>query len=190
MDKVKHIKKYSFFNLPKFGRTTLEPVKLFSELIGNPYKNYKSIHIAGTNGKGTVSYKLARIMQHAGFRTGLFISPHLVKFNERISIDGEDISDDDLFRIENELYRIYEEQDSKPDLVIFDMITMIAFKYFEEKKVDYAIVEVGMGGTLDPTNIITPEISIITSIGYDHMQILGDTVKAFVVTPQNDKKNP
>ena len=116
-------------------------------------------------------------MQLSGFKTGLFISPHLVRFNERISIDGEDISDDDLFRIENNLCQIYDEQSVKPDLVIFDMITMIAFKYFEEKKVDYAIVEVGMGGTLDPTNIVTPEISIITSIGYDHMQILGSTLE-------------
>ncbi|CAI2369167.1 unnamed protein product [Moneuplotes crassus] len=171
---MESFKKFSLFTLPKYCRTSLQPVKEFHELIGRPGLKYKTIHVTGTNGKGTVCNKIAKILSQAGFRTGLFTSPHLVKFNERICISGEQISDEDLFEIEHDLMEKYHAL-PEPQLVVFDMITMIALKYFEIQKVDFAVLEVGIGGDLDSTNIVKPECSVITSIGLDHRDILGNT---------------
>lgn len=156
--------------------------------MGSPENNFKSVHVTGSNGKGTVCHKIAKLFQFSGFKTGLFVSPHLMRFNERISINGKMISDSDLMRIEDDVLSKlkifmtdYDKTKAKNDtnigVVIFDVITMIAFKYFEEQKVDYAVIEVGIGGRLDPTNIILPELSVITSISLEHTELLGNTVE-------------
>ena len=144
-------------------------------LFGNPHKKFKSVHVAGTNGKGSVSHMLAAIFQKAGYKTGLYTSPHLKDFRERIRIDGQMISEQfvidwvEQFRINNEMWKI------EPSF--FELTVIMAFDYFAREKVDIAIVEVGLGGRLDSTNIITPELGIITNIGLDHIALLGDTIE-------------
>lgn len=142
------------------------------KLAGNPHKQFKSIHIAGTNGKGSVSHMLAAILQEAGYKTGLYTSPHLKDFRERIRINGQMISEADVVafteRTKNQLNAI------QPSF--FEWTVAMAFDYFAREKVDIAVVEVGLGGRLDSTNVITPELSVITNIGWDHMDMLGDTL--------------
>ncbi|MDA7744741.1 bifunctional folylpolyglutamate synthase/dihydrofolate synthase [bacterium] len=145
-------------------------VALMSHL-GNPENQFKSIHVAGTNGKGSVSHLLSSIFQEAGYKTGLYTSPHLVDFRERVRINGEMIP-------ENKVVEFVSKHKATLDslkLSFFEWTVGLAFDYFEQEKVDIAIVEVGMGGRLDSTNVITPELSIITNIGSDHSQFLGDS---------------
>ncbi|MCR5013640.1 MAG: bifunctional folylpolyglutamate synthase/dihydrofolate synthase [Bacteroidales bacterium] len=141
------------------------------ELLGNPHRNFKTIHVAGTNGKGSTSHLLASIFQEAGFKTGLFTSPHLRDFRERIRINGEMISQEHVVSFID----THKAELEKIGLSFFEMTTGLAFDYFSTEKVDIAIIEVGMGGRLDSTNLITPELSIITNIGLDHVQFLGNT---------------
>lgn len=139
---------------------------------GNPHKKFKSIHIAGTNGKGSCSHTIAAILQCAGYKVGLFTSPHLVDFRERIRINGEMINEQyviDFVEREREFF-----EPLHPSF--FELTTALAFKYFAENEIDIAVVEVGLGGRLDCTNIITPILSVITNIGYDHTQFLGNTL--------------
>lgn len=140
-------------------------------LLNNPQNNFKSVHVAGTNGKGSVSHMLASVFQEAGYKTGLYTSPHLRDFRERIRINGEMIPEENVVQfIDN-----YKEKFEAMELSFFEMTVGMAFDYFSKEKIDIAIVEVGMGGRLDSTNLITPELSIITNIDFDHMKFLGDT---------------
>lgn len=147
---------------------------LLVNYLGNPEKKIKCIHVAGTNGKGSTSNFLASVYQEAGYRVGLYTSPHLVDFRERIRINGEKISEEYVceFMIQHKLF--FEEN----ELSFFEMTVGLAFTFFDEKKVDLAIIEVGMGGRLDSTNIINPLVSVITNIGLDHTAFLGNTITA------------
>jgi dihydrofolate synthase/folylpolyglutamate synthase len=141
----------------------------------HPHKSYKTIHIAGTNGKGSVSHLLASIFQQAGFKTGLYTSPHLKDFRERIRINGEMIPEEDVTAFIEDFLRLNKTPKIEPSF--FELTMSMAFDYFRKENVDIAIVEVGLGGRLDSTNIITPEISVITNISFDHVNILGDTLE-------------
>lgn len=162
-----------FQNVGKDGyKEGLENTLLLDEHFGHPHTKFKTIHIGGTNGKGSCSHTIASILQEAGYRVGLFTSPHLIDFRERIRVNGEMISEQYVMDfIDNEkaffepLYPTF-----------FELTTALAFKYFAEQKVDVAVVEVGLGGRLDCTNIVHPDLSIITNISFDHMQFLGNTL--------------
>ena len=140
-------------------------------LLSNPQRNFKSVHVAGTNGKGSVSHMLASVFQEAGYKTGLFTSPHLRDFRERIRINGEMIPEESI----TQFIDTYKDKFTAMELSFFEMTVGMAFDYFSKEQVDIAIVEAGMGGRLDSTNLITPELSIITNIDFDHMKFLGDT---------------
>lgn len=172
---------YLYHRLPMFTRDGAVAFKkdlantlALCELMGNPHKQFRSIHVAGTNGKGSTSHTLASIFQHAGYRTGLYTSPHLVDFRERIRINGERIPEarvtEFVARYQDDMERI------KPSF--FEVTVAMAFQFFAAEKVEMVIVETGMGGRLDSTNIIHPELSIITNIGWDHADMLGDTLPA------------
>ena len=163
------------YNLERFGiKLGLEAIMELLELLGNPQNKFKSVHIAGTNGKGSISAYLAAILQEAGYRVGWYTSPHLIKFNERIRVDGKEIGDEELVRL-TEL--IKEKVEGKIQPTFFEFTTALAFLYFAEQKVDFAVVEVGMGGRLDATNVLQPEVSVITNISFDHQKHLGDTLE-------------
>jgi dihydrofolate synthase / folylpolyglutamate synthase len=170
---------YLFNALPMFQRVGASAFKkdLSNTLalcrhLGNPERKFKSIHVAGTNGKGSTSHTLAAILQSAGYKTGLYTSPHLKSFTERIRIDGKEITEQAVidFVGANKLFL----DELKPSF--FEMTVGLAFWYFAQEQVDIAIIEVGMGGRLDSTNVIVPELSLITNIGWDHMQFLGDSL--------------
>ncbi|GGD86964.1 tetrahydrofolate synthase [Planktosalinus lacus] len=144
---------------------------LLANHLGKPHHNFKSIHIAGTNGKGSVSHMLASVLQEAGYTVGLYTSPHLKDFRERIKINGKMIPKKKVSSFIAEHKRFFEEH----SLSFFEMTVGLAFEFFSEEKVDVAVVEVGMGGRLDSTNIITPLLSVITNIGKDHTAFLGTT---------------
>ena len=138
----------------------------------HPHTNFKTIHIAGTNGKGSCSHSLASILQEAGYKVGLYTSPHLVDFRERIRVNGQCISKERVVKFVEGERKFFEPLHPS----FFELTTALAFKYFDEQKVDIAIIEVGLGGRLDCTNIISPILSIITNISFDHTQFLGDTL--------------
>ncbi len=138
----------------------------------NPHERFKSVHVAGTNGKGSTSHMLASVLQEAGYNVGLYTSPHLKDFRERIKINGEPISEQQVVDFIEDNLTFLEQH----ELSFFEMTVGLAFDYFAEQRVDIAIVEVGLGGRLDSTNIITPLVSVITNIGYDHTQFLGETL--------------
>ncbi len=145
---------------------------LLMDYLRHPEKNIKTIHVAGTNGKGSTSHLLAAVLQEAGYKVALYTSPHLKDFRERIKINGVDIPEDFVCDFMNKHKPFFKEN----QLSFFEMTVGLAFDYFAKQKVDIAIIEVGMGGRLDSTNIITPLISVITNIGLDHTQFLGDTL--------------
>lgn len=147
---------------------------LLADHLGNPERKIKAIHIAGTNGKGSTSSMLASILQEAGYKTGLYTSPHLKDFRERIKINGGDISEDFVVRFINGNKDFFEAN----DLSFFEMTVGLAFDYFVQEGVDIAVIETGMGGRLDSTNVITPLLSVITNIGLDHTAFLGNTLAA------------
>ena len=151
----------------------LDRVRAVMADLGDPQDKFKSILVAGTNGKGSVCAMLASILKEAGHKAGLFTSPHLYKWNERMKINGKDISTRDLKRVTGEI----EAAIGKIGLTPFEIITCVAFKYFAEQKVDMVVLEVGMGGRLDATNVVTPLVSVITNVDYDHMEYLGDTLE-------------
>jgi dihydrofolate synthase/folylpolyglutamate synthase len=142
--------------------------------LGNPHNTLKCIHVAGTNGKGSSSHMLSSILQEAGYKVGLYTSPHLKDFRERIKINGVDIAEEFVCDFINTNKSFFESN----DISFFEMSVGLAFEYFYKEKVDIAIIEVGMGGRLDATNIITPLVSVITNIGLDHTQFLGNTTEA------------
>lgn len=170
---------YLFHALPMFQRVGASAFKkdLHNTIelcnhLGNPEAKFKSIHIAGTNGKGSTSHTIAAVLQSAGYKTGLYTSPHLKSFTERIRIDGKEISEDAVVQFVQENKDFLDEL--KPSF--FEMTVGMAFWYFVQEKVDIAVIEVGMGGKYDSTNLVTPELCIITNIGWDHMQFLGNTL--------------
>ena len=170
---------WMFNRLPMFqtqGKTALnnklDNILAFTSALGNPQTKFKSLHIAGTNGKGSSSSMLASILQEAGYKVGLYTSPHLKDFRERIKIDGKEIPEDYVVNFISENKSFLE----KHSLSFFEMTVGMAFSYFAEEKVDIAVIEVGLGGRFDSTNIITPEVSLITNISKDHTDILGDTL--------------
>jgi dihydrofolate synthase/folylpolyglutamate synthase len=144
------------------------------KFLGHPEKKIKTIHIAGTNGKGSTSHMLASIFQEAGYKTGLYTSPHLYDFRERIKVNGQMCSQDFVIDFTNKIKPCIE----KIEPSFFEITVGMAFDYFAEEKVDIAIIETGLGGRLDSTNVIEPELSIITNIGFDHMALLGNTLEA------------
>ncbi len=146
---------------------------LLDEHLGHPHRSYLTIHVGGTNGKGSVSHTLAAILQSAGLRVGLYTSPHLVDFRERIRVNGEMIPEERVVRFVDEERSFFEPLHPS----FFELATALAFKYFEEQQVDIAVIEVGLGGRLDCTNIITPILSIITNISLEHTQFLGSTLE-------------
>ena len=169
-----------FQQLPMFQRVgkiaykaDLDNTIALMELLGQPQKSFKSIHVAGTNGKGSSSHMLAAIFQAAGYKTGLYTSPHLVDFRERIRINGECIPQEKVCDFVDQ----YRPSFNQLGLSFFEMTVGLAFHHFRAEKVDIAIVEVGMGGRLDSTNVIDPLISLITNIGLDHTEFLGDTLE-------------
>ena len=145
---------------------------LLADYLKNPENNFKSIHVGGTNGKGSCSHMLASVLQEAGYKVGLYTSPHLKDYRERIKIDGKDISKQFIMEFVKKHKAFFEEN----SLSFFEMTVGLAFEYFAKEKVDIAIIEVGLGGRLDSTNIIIPELSVITNIGLDHVQFLGNTL--------------
>jgi dihydrofolate synthase/folylpolyglutamate synthase len=166
-------------------RKDLHNIKLLANYLDHPEQHFKSIHVGGTNGKGSTSHMLASILQECGYKVGLYTSPHLKDFRERIRINGEMISEKQVVDFVQKHKAFFEEH----QLSFFEMTVGLAFQTFAEQKVDIAIVEVGMGGRLDATNIIIPELSVITNIGFDHMKFLGDTLpkiateKAGIIKP-------
>lgn len=183
-----------FGQLPMFSRVGaaaykpgLERSIALAEYFGNPHEKFKSIHIAGTNGKGSVSNLLAATLQSAGYKVGLYTSPHLTDFRERIRINGEMISREEVVGFVERWQKTDYEGD-KPSF--FELTMMMAFEHFARHSVDYAVIEVGMGGRLDSTNIITPELCVITNISKDHTQFLGETPakiaveKAGIIKPE------
>jgi dihydrofolate synthase/folylpolyglutamate synthase len=172
---------FLYSQLPMFQRTgpaaykdNLDNTLRLDQLFGNPHQSFKTIHVAGTNGKGSVSHMLASVFQDAGYKTGLYTSPHLKDFRERIKVNGVMISEEAVVKFT----RLYLEKNETEALEpsFFELTVSMAFEYFRTMQVDIAIIEVGLGGRLDSTNIITPEVSVITNISFDHMALLGDTL--------------
>ncbi len=172
---------YLYARLPMFTRDGASAFKkdLTNTLklcgaLGNPHQQFQSIHVAGTNGKGSTSHTLAAILQAAGYKTGLYTSPHLLDFRERIRVNGEMVPQQVVADFVNTQQAFIEE--IQPSF--FEVTVAMAFDYFAKEKVDIAVVETGLGGRLDSTNVITPLLSVITNIGYDHMNMLGNTLQA------------
>ncbi len=170
---------YLYRHLPMFQRVGAVAYKKdltntlhLCEVLGNPQNKFKSVHVAGTNGKGSTSHMLASVLQEAGYKTGLYTSPHLKEFTERIRVDGQEVNRQFVTDFVNRMQSTIEE--IKPSF--FEVTVAMAFEYFAQQKVDVAVVEVGLGGRLDSTNVITPLVSVITNIGWDHMDLLGDTL--------------
>ncbi len=170
-------------NIKKFGsKLDLSRITEVLEILGNPQNTFPSIHIAGTNGKGSTASNIKSILVEAGFNVGLFTSPYVVKFNERIAINNRYILDEDVLRYVNQIYPIWNEfNDKENTITFFEMLTIICFLYFRDEKVDYAVIEVGLGGKLDATNVIIPVVSVITNISYDHMSVLGDSLESIAM---------
>ena len=168
-------------HLPKLHeKNDLSYIKKVLAYLGNPQDKTKTIHVTGTNGKGSTSYYIANLLKKAGKRTGLFVSPYISKFNERIQINLDLISDKDLIKAYQVVTRAInkiKETDDTFSLVTFEFETVMAFWLFAEKHCDYAVIEVGIGGQHDKTNVITPKVSVITSIGLDHEDIIGPTIE-------------
>lgn len=169
---------YMFTRLQAFhnvGATAYKPglhtAYALSEAFGNPHTKFKSIHVGGTNGKGSTAHTLAAVLQSAGYKVGLYTSPHLLDFRERIRVNGEPISKELVV----DFIERYQHVDANVDPSFFELTTIMAFEHFAREKVDYAVIEVGLGGRLDTTNIITPELCVITNISLDHIALLGDT---------------
>jgi dihydrofolate synthase / folylpolyglutamate synthase len=158
----------------------LAHMRVLLESLGNPEKHFPSVLIAGTNGKGSTAATLASILRAAGLKTGLYTSPHLVRINERIRVNGNEIGDDDFARLHGQVDRasnqLVEQKKLPCHPSFFETMTAIAFEYFAAEKIEVAILEVGMGGRLDATNVVDPRVSVITDVSLDHQKFLGDTV--------------
>jgi dihydrofolate synthase/folylpolyglutamate synthase len=185
--------KWMFSQLPMYQnqgksayKANLDNIIKLDNYLGQPHLNFQSVHVGGTNGKGSTSHMLASVLQEAGYKTGLYTSPHLRDYRERIKINGQEIEESYVVNFIAAHKAFFEEN----NLSFFEMTVGMAFKYFSDCTVDVAIIEVGLGGRLDATNIITPILSVITNIGMDHMEFLGDTLekiageKAGIIKPK------
>jgi dihydrofolate synthase/folylpolyglutamate synthase len=184
---------YLYSQLPMFHRVGpaaykpgLDNTWALLELVGNPHEGLKTVHVAGTNGKGSTSHMIASALQKAGYKTGLYTSPHLKDFRERIRINGVMIPEDEVVMFVERYHEAW--QVIQPSF--FEITVAMCFWYFKREGVDIAVIETGLGGRLDSTNVIEPEVSVITNIGYDHMNLLGDTIekiaaeKAGIIKPK------
>ena len=169
------------YSLPKLHpKNDLSYIRRILKQLNNPQDSVKTIHVTGTNGKGSTSYYLSNLLQKAGQKTGLFVSPYIYEFNERIQLNGKNISNNDLIKIANEIetaIEILKKDDPNFSLVTFEYEVALAFQFFAQENCDYAVIEVGIGGEHDKTNVIIPEVSVITTIGLDHEKIIGPTLK-------------
>lgn len=180
----KETTEYLFSQLPVFQKVGGEAYKpglgnteKLDKIFNHPHLAYKTIHVGGTNGKGSTSHTLAAVLQQAGYKVGLYTSPHLVDFRERIRVNGEKIAEQYVI----DFVDLNRSKFEPVEASFFELTMTMAFCYFREQKVDIAIIEVGLGGRLDSTNIITPELSVITNIGLDHVQFLGDTIRKIAI---------
>lgn len=183
---------YLFTRLPMFSRIgtaaykeDLDNTFHLCKFLHDPHQRFRSVHIAGTNGKGSVSHMMAAILQSAGYKTGLYTSPHLKDFRERIRVNGHMIAEDFVVDFTQRIQPVIDEIEPS----FFEITVAMAFDYFAKEKIDIAVIEVGLGGRLDSTNVITPEVSVITNIGWDHMNLLGNSLdkiameKAGIIKP-------
>lgn len=177
----------ALYRLRRFGiQLGLTTISRLLKGLGNPQDDFSSIHVAGTNGKGSIAAFLSSVLTHAGYKVGLYTSPHLVRFNERIQINGRPISDDDVVRVAAAVQRIYT-QGEPP--TFFECATAMALCHFASEEVDWAVLETGMGGRYDATNVVQPEVSVISNISMEHQEYLGDTLskiareKAGIIKP-------
>ncbi|HEX6334603.1 MAG TPA: Mur ligase family protein, partial [Flavisolibacter sp.] len=175
---------FLYKTLPMFSRMgsaaykkDLTNTRVLCEFLGNPQHQFRTIHVAGTNGKGSVSHMLASVLQHSGYTTGLYTSPHLYDFRERIRINGSMADKDFVTEFTQRVMPLIDELHPS----FFEITVAMAFEYFATRNVDVAVIETGLGGRLDSTNIITPELSVITNIGWDHMNMLGNTLELIAV---------
>ena len=166
------------YALRRFGvKLGLERITTLVNKLGNPHLQYDTIHVGGTNGKGSVCRILGSVLTEAGYTTGVYTSPHLSHFRERITVDDVAISDDDLSQMIKEITMFVSETNEKGSPTFFEVVTTLAFEYFRRRKVDVAVIEVGLGGRHDATNIIQPMLTILTDISLDHRELLGETVE-------------
>ncbi len=169
------------YSLPKLHpKNDLSYIRRILKQLNNPQDSVKTIHVTGTNGKGSTSYYLSNLLQKAGQKTGLFVSPYIYEFNERSQLNGKNISNNDLIKTANEIemaIEILKKDDPDFSLVTFEYEVALAFQFFAQENCDYAVIEVGIGGEHDKTNVIIPEVSVITTIGLDHEKIIGPTLK-------------
>ncbi len=192
MSRYEQVLDYLYQALPMYQRVgavaykdDLNNTLYLCEALGNPERKFKSVHIAGTNGKGSTSHMLASILQAAGYTTGLYTSPHLKEFTERIKINGKDVDHDFVVDFVDRMRPVLDQIEPS----FFEMTVGMAFDYFARQRVDIAVIEVGLGGRLDSTNVIMPELSVITNISFDHKALLGDTLpkiafeKAGIIKP-------
>ncbi|MCK5312419.1 MAG: bifunctional folylpolyglutamate synthase/dihydrofolate synthase, partial [Desulfobacteraceae bacterium] len=163
------------FKLGRFGiKLELDTISNILKFLNSPQKNYKIIHIAGTNGKGSIGTYISSILSEAGYKTGFYTSPHLIKFNERFSINGVDVSDDEIVKA----YQAVDNVDfGKRKATFFEIATAMAFYIFSQNRVEFAVIETGMGGRFDATNIVKPEVSVISNLSIEHTDYLGNTIK-------------
>lgn len=178
-----NVKKYfeNFYKQTK--KPTLKAMEYFMEELNHPENKLKIIHVAGTNGKGSTVEMLSNILEKSGYKVGKYMSPHLIEYNERISINGKNITDEEMEAIIAKLTDKIEKYNkiSEEPVTLFELLTTMALYYFAEQECDFVIFETGLGGLYDSTNIVNPIISIITSIGYDHMKILGNTLEEIAI---------
>src|SRR4030042_1355837 len=169
------------FRLERFGiKLGLDNITELLSGIGDPHEELRSVHVAGTDGKGSVCAFIQRMLMAHGLRVGLYTSPHLVDFRDRIKVGNDEISEPDVLRIGLELKKVAEamaSEDNEKQLTFFEFTTGLAFEYFKEQKIDILVAEVGMGGRLDATNVLKPEVSVITRIGLEHTAYLGSTIQ-------------
>jgi dihydrofolate synthase/folylpolyglutamate synthase len=182
MDQVKYDNAISFlYALQKHGiKLGLENTSRLLSLLGAPQEKFRSVHIAGTNGKGSTSAMIASMLRAAGFRVGLFTSPHLVSFTERIKVNGIEMKESDVVEYTDEIRGVVSNHFSHSP-TFFEYVTAMAFLYFERREVEWAVIETGMGGRLDATNVISPSLTVITRIGFDHQEYLGHTLKGIAM---------
>src|SRR5258706_831764 len=169
------------YGIRLFGQKLgLETMQYLPRLMGDPQDSLRFIHIAGTNGKGSVAAMLHAVLSRAGYRTGLYTSPHLVSFCERFQINGQPIPAADVVRLVEQLKQVLDKVAAHPEFrqpTFFEAVTALALLYFQEQSVDVVVWETGLGGRLDATNVVTPLVSVITNVAFDHMQYLGDTIE-------------
>lgn len=176
------------FGFQRFGvKLDLDRISFLVKKLENPQDNYRVIHVGGTNGKGSVCRYLASILSKAGYRVGLYTSPHLIRFNERIVVDGKEIGKEELSKEVEKLIDLIEEMKDPP--TFFEITTAIALDYFREKEVDFAVIEVGLGGRLDATNVVNPVVSIITNVYKDHAIFLGNDIRKIAAEKAGIIKN-